>query len=417
MSPFQTSFQSLNDYCLLEILSVSSLGLMDLCSVAETCLRFRQIIGLRVVRKLKFTELYGGNCEIKSGNYKLSTSKYGDMEKIFSSFGSFLLSVSISNTNRRSDNIFGSFLLQLVAEHCDGCLEKLKISNLKIPKSLTAKLKSTFQRLRVLKLELVWLKDETLLDDCSSLVELRVLWSKNCSSILESGFQRLERFEYGKRKMARYNSMRYPNRERTLAALLVFISSHTSLKRLSLSFPRCDDRCKSDIVQTISDSCKQLEELAIWVGRGTLTSSNLQPLAALKSLRTLSLHGAFLQDFQFAKPMTALRELRLCLFRLPNDYSQFQSLTQLTQLELNGKMHQSTRDAFDVVGIVSRLTHLEKLRVHDRRRMPFVLDEETYSKLIVMVERRVRALTLNCKFSFKNCDENRMVRLLPIDAI
>lgn len=189
---FQSKLQitDLNDDCLIEIFSMKSLSLMDVCSLGETCKRFQQISQC----------VFPKNCSIemtKKDHYDVvSTTKFlnskkrpsQDIERIFKSFGSFLTEVSIVEQS--------TFVLNLVSEYCVENLENLMLHSCTIPiVILSVKMEPIFKRLQTLDLRYVDIEcDQALFADLDSLVELSVWYVENCSVILENIFPKLERF-------------------------------------------------------------------------------------------------------------------------------------------------------------------------------------------------------------------------------
>lgn len=188
-----TNFLHLNEDCLLEIFAVKSLSLMDLCSLADTCTRFQQIVQRVFPRGLSI--------EIQLTGYRVGASrKYlpienrppQDVRNIFKNYASFLSEVSIASslirTSRSSEHPL-RFVLNLVTEYCGDDLASLKIKYLNIPADLSVELKPIFKRLQILELTLVSIEgDRTLFADLNSLIELRVSWVDNSSAILENIF-------------------------------------------------------------------------------------------------------------------------------------------------------------------------------------------------------------------------------------
>lgn len=399
-----TYLEHFNEYCLLKIFEEESLSWMDLCSVAECCKRFQRI-SQRVFPK--DLSVRGGN-----GRYDVASRKYlhrkdrasQSIERIFKNFGACLAEVSISPKYRHESQEPPNSLLHLVTEYiCEDTLKSLKIRGLEIPAVLTVKLKTIFEQLLLLDLANVSVVDDdtTVFADLKSMIELRV---EKCDAIIRGKiFSKLERFTY------RSDSpIDQP--------LTTFIRSHPNLTKLNLSTRVHDKTDNTRILKVIVNSCKELKELSLDIGR--IKPSSLRKLQSLKSLNILKLCGVKCDDFKFLSTMTELRELHLFVCRsLPGESSQFAFLAQLTTLHIQGGR---ISGGVDVVGMINELINLEELAVVGMW-TTFVLNEETFSKIVDVVKERKNVLTLRCDFNFvlnlKSCEENKKVKLLRPDRL
>lgn len=410
-----THLYDLNDDCLLKIFSEKPLDLMDLCSLADTCKRFRGIAQLQV-KRIASKELFiricdGGNCIVKSRkHFNIQLGEY-ELERFLKQFGSLLHEVSIFGCG----DVDG-FPLNLVVNHCKYALESLRILFITISNVLTIKLKPIFKRLQSLHLKDVSITaDRTLFADCNALVQLTVKSVHQCVAILENNFPKLERFAYenDSDKLAHSTLNRD---EETVETLSSFILRHSSLKAVDLS-SRMDDSGKRILLQVICDNCNQLEELRI--NFENLQTDFLQPLRSLKLLKTLRLFGAFMNSL--LPLLTELRELRLYSCPLDRNTDHFSNLTQLTKLTM------ICCGYTDVIGLISQLVNLKQLIIvalgnsmaYDRDWMLhrpdriFKLDEKTFSRIADIVKGRPNVLTLYCNFDFnmQNFDGNQNVKL------
>lgn len=235
----------MNEDCLLEIFSVESLGLMDLCSIAETCKRFWSIAQRLVGKKL---ELVAFDWKYQFKSEKVNYLSYeapaqNDIERLFKKFGSCLSVVKIGGTKGRQER----FLFDLVKKHCDEKLKHLSISNLRISAALTAKLKSVFKRLTFSLSDLLIEGDKSIFSQLDSLVELTRIRVRNGSPILENTFPQLERFTYLSVNFKKYRDGPY------LETVQAFITRHTALKSLDISL-RCDQNWCRNILQAVGNS-------------------------------------------------------------------------------------------------------------------------------------------------------------------
>lgn len=395
-----TYLQHINDDCLLEIFSVKSLALMDLCSLAEACTRFQRITERVFPKELWIDICLNGHCEVVSRYSPFRGNRAHEIERILRNFGSFISALSISRHTREDRAVF---VLNLVTKYCVDTLERLRIHSqigfFEIPAVLTIQLKPIFKRLQLLELRnAVIVDDETLFTGFDSLIELRVIMVENGFALLENIFPKLQRFTF----QGMFDKVDH--------SLPIFISRHTSLKSLDLRI-RIFERCKVNVLQVIGN-CKDLEKLTI--NMGCTKAASLLPLQALKSLERLKLWFVSCDDLSFVPSMTKLRELHLTTCVLPEDPNSFASMIQLTKLHITLE----ECDTVDVVDIIRRLINLEELTVEYGRSSKFVLDEETFTKIVKLVKGRRNVLALKCEFDFfynsENCDENQKVRLMRL---
>lgn len=387
----------INDHCLLAICSVKSLSLMDLCSLAETCTRFQQIIRRTVPKGICIYVNLNQSYDVESEKYLHSTNlPHDDIERIFKYFGPFLSAIDICDEP-------SLFLLNMVTEYCVNTLDSLTIigsigSLINIPAVLAVKLKPIFKRLQ--RLDIGNVTDKTLFAECASLTDLKFNDEKNCGAILGSIFPKLEQFSY--------TNLEFD--EQALINTTTFFLRHTSLKTLVLNIPFVKSG-RRVLLEVIGNSCKELKELSLNMWFRNPNTRSLQSLQGLRSLSTLHLIcSPCCPDLKFVSTLTKLRELHLCSYFLPKDFSQFDLLSQLKTLIIEDNFP----GAFVyVVDIVRRLINLQEFTVLKEN---FVLDEETFSKIVATVKCRPNILTLKCKFNFvlnlQNCGDNHNVRLL-----
>lgn len=269
-----TYLPDINDDCLLEIFSLRSLTEMDLCSIAETCTRFNQIIK-RVFPK-KF-EIYINNndYEFKSRDSVSSGKQAFDVERILKNFGPLLQAITISDVPKLTHKSIPTDFLNLLTRNRYSSLLKLEISFVEIPEVYTVKLKPIFKHLQQLFVCGITIKGggRNLFANCDSLIELKVHEMNNCDVILDNVFPKLERFIY---RNTNYDFEHF---------LSVFISRHKSLKTLDIN-SRKKRLSNIPIMQVIAESSKELVELKIKI---TLQNQNelfsLQRLDKLKELK------------------------------------------------------------------------------------------------------------------------------------
>lgn len=362
----------LNEDCLIKIFS--SLALMNWCSLAETCRYFEQITQRNFPKVVTVDTLQNGlriasMKYLPSGNQTLQGAK-----RILKKFGSIVESLTIEGFER--------------------------------PVILNVLLEPIFQGLQRLCLHNVIVDvNQNIFANLDSLIELNAWSVDNSIAILGSIFPKLERLRCG-----RIVQIENP--------FSTFISCHPRLKILHLDMPS-----SGMLWKVIADSCKELEELGLWSCRlphhlahalASEMTIHFQAMQSLKSLKTLRLWNISLGDFQFLLDLTELRELHLNHCRLPNDFSQLELFTQLKTLDI---VEGFTAISFDVVDdVVGRLITLQELSIAELNLRDFVLDEETFSRIVGIVKERPHTLTLKCKFNFdlnsRSSYENQTVRLI-----
>lgn len=156
------------------------------------------------------------------------------------------------------------------------------------------------------------------------------------------------------------------------ASLTTFMSHYPTLKILNLYSRKENWIFKLNIPKVVGNSCMELEELI--VNMGSMYVRFLQPLEAIKSLKILKLCDVLCEDLKCMSAVTQLRELHFIDCRLPKDYNQFDSLTQLTKLRIIYRLTCGSK-SFNVVEKVRRLINLKNLTVRcSWSRIP-ILDE------------------------------------------
>ncbi|XP_037041142.1 uncharacterized protein LOC119077884 [Bradysia coprophila] len=432
-----TYLQHLNEYCLLDIFSSDSLTFMDLCSLAETCRRFKRI-ALRVFPK-EFTietsyDMGIRGYILKTKNYRKFYENLQDIERILKNFGTYLSTLSVSWEEDHA-------LTDLVAMYCGAVtLQCLDIVNMKNMEDLQVKFKSIIQRL--LKLSF---RHCSFLDDaatpatasliCDSLIELQINYSYWCGAILQNNFPNLKRLAFVASEIFSGTS------DNESDVFSKFIGRHKCLRSIDLS---AGSVCSIKLLHTISNSCKELEELTLESLDTPNISSDSWNLQNLLKLRMLSIDFHFQindhhitlfqvfnavetlkfrhmdevpdQVFEALSRMENLRELRFT-YSLLNCFIPWTKLTQLGQLYLYESL--SGFCASDLFDIVRQLINLEKFVFlqHHATRNYFVLKKRDFFEIVKIVEQRPNVLTLQCKFNFdfEECDCNRIRKVKLIN--
>lgn len=385
------------DDCLIEIFSMKSFDLMDMCSIADTCKRFRTIIQRIIGKTICFKgERY---CSFTSKRFVYRTDKRSDIESIFRNFGSCFSTVFVFAEDEQQE----CFLLNLIVVHCGEKLKSLCILHLRITATLAKDLKPIFKQLNTLSLSSVSIEGSwSTFTELDSVVDLDVSRVKNCSTILDNFYPKLQQFTYQKDTIKPAENCSDPEEyqdRQSLETISIFIKRHPTLKSLDIDF-ECDHNCWTVILQAIGNSCKKLQKLTIGTGcdRQMFSSDFLQPLQALTLLRIVKLTAVSFEDFCVFANLPELRELELQHCILPQTKDHFAYLAQLTNLSLIESKTMS--GSFDMADIVSRLVNLTQFLALQW----FTLDTTTLWKIVDIVKGRSNVLTLVCK-STVHCGE------------
>lgn len=408
---FRTSLQDINDDCLLELFSSKYLDPMDLCSLAETCTRFKLIAQRLFPKSFSIKHYLEDDYNFQLGDYSGTWKSAHNINRVFKNFGSCLSTISISSLPN---------VLHLVAMHCDDTLNSLKIVSINVPDALTVKLKPIFKHLQKLVIAYATI-DANLFASCDSLIELKVV---SCTAILVNYFPKLERFSYQNIESNKSFHIQF--------LLTKFISCHKSLKAI---YVYVLDNEENSILGAISNYCKELEKLEMKISNDH-EYPNLQNLNQLRELKLFCGNSSIRkQGIRQLRKLKSLEILKVC--QLSVTIPDLSSLTNLHELHLSTsygsikanelplltqlrKLHiYDLSSDINVLDIIKRLTSLEELKIHETKEKMGVLTEKLFTEIVNFVKGRSTVLTLICKFNFcyysNYCDENRRVRLLLID--
>lgn len=140
-------FMNLNDHCILEILE--RLPLADLCSMAETCVRVKQLCEL--IFRLKYRHF---NMELLArDNNKIRIKQ---AQNLFSNFGHLIQSLNVSRKLFAFDlplrNPFSGQrrLLKLIQNHCLSSLETLTLGHFWLDPETIIESMPIFKRIQTL---------------------------------------------------------------------------------------------------------------------------------------------------------------------------------------------------------------------------------------------------------------------------
>lgn len=399
-APDMTYLLDLNDDCLLEIFSVKSLDSMDLCSLAETCLRFQQICRRIFPKDLKIN-IRGDRICVEFRNRVGNNEPLRHIETILKNFGTVVQRISFSSLTA-STEVRSNYLLNLIAKYCVGTLRSLTLDDIKISDVLAFKMQPIFKRLELLDIRFGSIDFGNSFTECDSLIDLRVYAVRNCNTILRHTFPRLRRFSY------------QDHHTEINGYLHSFVSRHKSLTTLDLNITPMDERS----LHLIISSCKRCEGLRkLGLNVGTRNVSALFSLQTLNSLQCLMVRNC--KDFRFVPVLTQLRELHLHNCSLPSDHNQFvNQFGQIIKLHIIQTIQTPMPGSFDmIVTVIRLLRNLEELTVGDEPWNGFALDEKRFSEIVGIIKGRPNALLLRCKCDFvvKSCDENRNLKLLELD--
>lgn len=375
--------------------------LLDLCSIAETCPSFKEIAERVFPRDL--------TVRIHNKSFLSNRRCALDAERIFRNFGSLLSAIRISGPA-----VSLKFVLNLLTTYCTyDTLKELDISNFNI--RLNIEWKPIFNRLQKLVIRGVEIQcwdyygTIPIFENCDSLIELQLYGVDTSWIILQNDFPKLERFCYESYEDADYERHLYG-----------FISRHKRLK--SLQIQTVLPQLRQPNLQIIVDNCTGLEKLTILITKSNQNDlSILQRLDRLKELEIELTYG--LNATKCILQFEALKSLEtLKVWRLRNDHLFIPELLRLKNLR---KLHlydciqpiQSYRYFARLMKFhIKRLVNLEELAVVGNN---VVLDEQTFSEIVKMVEDRPNVLMLKCKFYFsydvRTGDKNRKVKLLQFE--
>lgn len=429
MSPIEpandikTTILDLNDDCLLEIFSSKLLNPLDLCALAETCMRFNRLTQYACPRYFKNgIGYYGCIYKFLSNNHSNYTSTRRSAERILQTFGPCFSTVSMQQDPA---------VVNWVVRHCsndDSALKTLEMHRFSIDESVVTELRSIFRRLMALHITSSNIRTDTYTDfSCAKLVELGIVNVANCDLIFNNTFPMLQRFTFA-------------DDEYDGTAALTFIGRHNSLKTLTL-----DARLlyrMYDFKHVISHSCKELEELTLrkFDSRNiapdfssvegptkltllslTLGYQNYSHIVALlrtyKSLEIVKLSMGLLEG-NVHGVLAALSELRnLRELHLTNCFykrTAWTILNRLKKLCLFDSMFPFPSDV--LLSVINELPNLDELEI----RTEFALSEEEFSEIVKIVERRTKVLMITSRIEFsknflKNCNRNGKIKLIKLD--
>lgn len=349
----------LNDYCLMEIFK--RLSVVDLCSLSETCERFRDN-SQRIAPKKLDISITSDRVTVK---YEDITYKIKALENVFENFGHHFTNIAIYIGCGADSKRVEEFLVNCLRDHCGHKLKCLSLTWFDIRQQYVPYFQQFFKRLQKLELsDSDIVNDTTLFAGLDLLVELSVYYVNNSEVIFVNTFPKLQRFRY---------DAPVP---KTTKAFMDFISRHKTLSTLDFCIYREIDKMIK-IFQVIVDSCKELKVLKV-SGITDATIKSLHPLADLRSLTTLMLSNMLKFDnfdFVILAELPKLRELRICVKYIPED----------------------SRHHLNVAHIVRCLTHLEEFVIAGG----YALEEKTFFEIIDIVDGRPNTLTLICDLKFE----------------
>lgn len=323
----KTEFLNLNDDCIQKILSMKCLTAMDLCSVAETCRRLKDIATREFRREHK-------ECDIRS----LSKSDINAAQRILKHFGSEIRQLKILTARYSVE--WPREILTSVTEHCTNNLQSLHLSGFGIPQDFTAKLKSLFKNLQKLTMEECAFAgaSEESFADCGSLVELRIRGCRDVIPfILVNTFTKLQQFECNEREGS--------------DSLESFISRHMNLQSLQISCA-----LGSSVLRRIAE-CKRLETLGCWISKDANATLDLSSFGHLRELtidcsrRNVSVIAPGL------KQLKCLEQLKF--FRAEIDSGFVRTLSQLERLRVLKLWHCTGLHSLNRIDYLSQLKELD----------------------------------------------------------
>ncbi|XP_037027676.1 uncharacterized protein LOC119068249 [Bradysia coprophila] len=303
----RTKLYDLNDDCLLEIFSSNSLSQEDLCSLAETCRRFKKLTQLVFSKEF---DIKGLRFDFQSRNMIRDdeTTTY----RILKNFGSGLTTLSICGVGP---------VVNSVSKYCEaGTLKRLEFRSINVADSFAVALKPIFQKLHTLHITYAPIEcSENVFVNCDSLTELEITSTPNCSAILKNTFPNLKRFSIGRsERFQDYFSLADLDEFTNSDTLFTFIGRHGCLKVLTLNAGCVYRNC--NFTDVIGKSCTGLEELTLRNFYSYDSPSKFTQLQGLTKLRMLDIDVRLINPKQFKSILTALKSLetvklsRMCMF-------------------------------------------------------------------------------------------------------
>lgn len=401
-----TSLYQLNDDCLLEIFSSNCLSTLDLCSLAETCTRFKRLTQGAFPREFKV--IVGSECgynntreyKFQSKNYS-SSSSVNDVVRILTNFGSHLSALTMHGND--------STVTDVVSKYCDdGSLKRMEIFDMGIIEDVSVKFKKIFYHLEALSFNGAHKDHEGLRGtniplNCDSLLELEIMCVNGCSAILSNTFPNLERFCF----------QQYHIGETDI--VLEFIGRHKSLRALewhtgfSIIF-------RNNFARAINNCCKELQKLTLksFQRNNIINLSELRGLTKLTMLDVEILH----ENHQLSELLPALKSLEILkMSNMMVEADVMDSLTELKHMrELNlvgctcrynlwpvlplTKLRLIDHTFFksEFFELIPQLPNLEELEIYSWE-TDFVMSERLYAKIGEIVNQRPNELKLKCRFA------------------
>lgn len=170
----RTDLLNLNDDCIIEILEC--LSMLDLCSIADTSCRLREIAKRVFRRNEKDWDIIG---DFRRGEVKQA-------ERVFVNFGSMMARLTFCYSKWKE-------FLDYVTKYCGKALKSVDFYMCFIPDDLTTKLRPIFKNLQELSLKKChFAGDKTLFGDCESLVKLIIHQHDPVKLIYKNTFPKLE---------------------------------------------------------------------------------------------------------------------------------------------------------------------------------------------------------------------------------
>lgn len=453
----------LNDYCLLDIFTSDSLTATDLCSLAETCERFKQLAERAF--PYKFSILRDWSENYSEPDISNVTGEKEDIDRILKRFGSRLDEFAIDDTNLH--------IVELVAKYCGNVtlsrlemhgitddddirtrhvggsalwnvrewaqrqrkrfsLEKLKKNRFfrfhrrgqshssppvaSGPEDIIVQLKSIFQRLLALDVSSF---DFSIMGNnlnCDSLTYLKITGSNGIVALLENNFPNLLELEI-EEKGVRNNIAGGID---ITGAVSDFIGRHTGLNHLALS--GASMYCNNELISTIGNSCENLDTLFLEnlknpeisfdiskpLSMPQLTELNTninskncnQIIALLQASTSLEMLGLFSMQEIPLRVFDPISQLKH-LRELLVCFKSYRTVpwTMLTQLRTVA-LHGYDEIAADLSNIIMELPNLEHLIFYCTKCPDLLLSEEDFNHIAKRVEQRPKDITLKCKRNF-----------------
>lgn len=422
-----TNLMDVNDDCLIEILS--KLSINDLCSVAETCVRLRKCAG-HVFSKSLMNEVWSS----------LDWNTLQQARRYLVIFGPCMSTLETNGI--RDDMKAFNRRLDLLLRYCDGTLEKMVMFCHEVNKAIAFKLQALFANLKKITL-----------DSCTFL--------KSAESVnLFVKCKRLEKLKINEVD-GHFNSNLFQMTIPTLKALKIrrhtiektfspdllcsFIARHPHLKKFHLRKfvidcnVLCDEiaknvtelenlciQCQSFGLSTKFFSTKlyaerlvtleHLKKLVLYCEQKSITPFLIESKST-STLETLQLYNSIVDDdfYYGLSKCQNIRKLTLINMKFESDIQGLAVLSKLTDLTIKGNVaifnprsNDTAKAAITSEYLIELVKKMPKLQKISLRSTNYILDDDTYKKLVQIVAEQSNRPPLEITNKRYHCIDNEI---------